>query len=201
MRLMQVCLEKALSDNVLPFIKEQTMTNTELEIVKRMDKVASTISKDGNYNINLDLSKWNQLQRHDLNKCLFSELDKLHGKNNLYYDSHLWFNRCMVLLSSRLTPPKIGDDGEPEEGNFCHYDQLGGFEGMRQKAWTISTIMIIKLALRECDISGETMGQGDNQVIHISLTKEQQSNPTKHIGLLLNTLDSLFERGGLKLKL
>lgn len=57
MRLLQVCLEKSLSDNVLPFIREQTMTNTELEVIKRMDKVASSLSNSGNYNINLDLSK------------------------------------------------------------------------------------------------------------------------------------------------
>lgn len=74
MRLMQVCLEKALNDNILPSIREQTMTNTELEVAKRMDKVASTISRDGNYNINLDLSKWNQLQRHSFNHYLFSKL-------------------------------------------------------------------------------------------------------------------------------
>lgn len=201
MRLMQVCLEKSLSDNVLPFIREQTMTNSELEVAKRMDKVASKIAKQGNYNINLDLSKWNQLQRHDLNKYIFAELDRLHGRENLYSDSHLWFNRCMVLLSSRLTPPRIGDDGEPEEGDYCHYNQLGGFEGMRQKAWTITTIMIIKLALRECSLEGETMGQGDNQVIHLRLTPEQESDPKKYIKLLLNSLDNLFERAGLKLKL
>lgn len=201
MRLFQVCLEKSLSDNILPDVKEQTMTNTELEVAKIMDKVASTISKAGNYNINLDLSKWNQLQRHDLNKHLFGELDRLHGRKNLYHDSHLWFNRCIVLLGSRLTPPRIGNDQLPEEGDYCHYDQLGGFEGMRQKAWTISTIMIIKLALEECHIQGETTGQGDNQMIHIKLSGDQVSDPKRYITMLLNTLDNLFERGGLKLKL
>lgn len=137
----------------------------------------------------------------NLNKYLFDELDNLHGTKNLYSDSHLWFNRCMVLLSSRLTPPRIGPDGEPLEGDFCHYDQLGGFEGMRQKAWTVSTIMIIKLALEECHIEGETMGQGDNQVIHIRLDETQKLNPDRHVKMLLNTLDYLFERAGLKLKL
>lgn len=48
---------------------------------------------------------------------------------------------------------------------------------MRQKAWTLSTIMVIKLALDECDLKGETMGQGDNQVIHLQLTREQQTRP------------------------
>lgn len=201
MRLMQVALEKSISDNILPFIREQTMTNTELEVTKRMDKIASTISKEGNYNINLDLSKWNQLQRHDLNKWIFNELDKLHGRENLYSDSHTWFNRCVVLLSSRLTPPRIGLNGDPESGDFCHYDQLGGFEGMRQKAWTITTIMVIKLALDDCNLSGETMGQGDNQVIHLRLTKQQQSDPNYHIKLLVNTLDHYFSLGGLKLKM
>lgn len=200
MRLLQVALEKSLSDNILPFIREQTMTNTELEVTKRMDKIASTISKEGSYNINLDLSKWNQLQRHDLNKWIFCELDNLHGRENLYADSHTWFNRCVVLLSSRLTPPKIGPDGEPEPGDFCHYDQLGGFEGMRQKAWTLVTIMIIKLALDDCNLTGNTMGQGDNQVVHLKLNKQQQSDPNYYIKLLVNTLNHYFSLGGLKLK-
>lgn len=201
MRLFQVCLEKSLGENILPLIREQTMTNTELEVIKRMDKVASNISHEGSYNVNLDLSKWNQLQRHDLNKYIFNEFDQLHGRENLYSDSHPWFNRCMVLLSSRLTPPRIGENGEPEEGDFCHYDQYGGFEGMRQKAWTITTIMIIKLALEQCSLQGETMGQGDNQVIHLTLNKTQMADPQRHIKLLLNTLDHLFNSGGLKLKL
>lgn len=56
MRLMHVCMEKWLSDNVLPYIKEQTMTDTELEVAKRMDKVASNIKEKGSANLNLDLS-------------------------------------------------------------------------------------------------------------------------------------------------
>lgn len=201
MRLMQVCMEKSLSDNILPYIREQTMTNTELEVAKRMDKVASHLKEKGHANLNLDLSSWNQLNRHELNKYLFQELDDLHGRKNLYSDSHLWFNRCMVLLSSRLTPPKIGPDGEPLAGDYCHYNQFGGFEGMRQKAWTLTTIMIIKIALEECNIHGEVMGQGDNQIIHIRLSTEQQGRPHFYIKLLLNSLDYLFISAGLLLKL
>lgn len=75
----------------------------------------------------------------------------------------------MVLLSSRLTPPEIGPHGEPLAGDYCHYNQLGRFEGVRQKAWTLTTIMIIKIALEECNIKGEVTGQGDNQVIRVRL--------------------------------
>lgn len=113
------------------------------------------------------MSKWNQLQRHDLNKYLFQEFDAIHGVDNLWLD----------------------------------YDQEGGFEGMRQKAWTVSTIMILKLALEECAITGELMGQGDNQIVHIKLTKEQEIRSTRYIKLFLNCLDNLFNIAGLKLKL
>lgn len=67
------------------------------------------------------------------------------------------------VLSSRLTPPMIRDNGNQSK-ETSHYDQYGGFEGMRQKAWTLSTIMIIKLALDQCFLKGETMGQENNQV-------------------------------------
>jgi hypothetical protein len=45
------------------------------------------------------------------------------------------------------------------------------------------------------------MGQGDNQVIHIKLDDSQRLNPERHVKLLLNTLDHLFDLAGLKLKL
>lgn len=45
------------------------------------------------------------------------------------------------------------------------------------------------------------MGQGDNQVVHIKLDKEQQSRPHYYIKLLLNSLDYLFRAAGLSLKL
>ncbi|XP_039750770.1 uncharacterized protein LOC120626998 [Pararge aegeria] len=72
---------------------------------------------------------------------------------------------------------------------------------MRQKAWTLTTIMIIKIALEECNIQGEVMGQGDNQIIHIRLNLEQQGQPHFYIKLLLNSLDYLFRSAGLLLKL
>lgn len=39
MRLLQVRLEKSLSDNILPLIREKTMTNTELEVIFTIDSV------------------------------------------------------------------------------------------------------------------------------------------------------------------
>ncbi|CAD7091699.1 unnamed protein product [Hermetia illucens] len=201
MRLFQVALEKGVSDNIFRYIKEQTMSNTELEVAKRMDNVSSSIGKKGDYNINLDLSKWNQFQRHDLNKYIFREFDLLHGLNNCYEDSHHWFNRCTVILGSRLTPPEPGEDGMPLPGPYCHYDQFEGFEGMRQKCWTTTTIMIIKLALSEHNLKGDIMGQGDNQVVHLTLDKDQEFDVTKTIRGFLNTLDVFFNSAGVKLKL
>lgn len=200
-RMLQALLEKALADNILPFLKDQTMTDSELEVTKKMDRIASSIGKSGHCNLNLDLSKWNQLQREELNRYIFMELDSLHGIRNCYADSHRWFNRCMVLLNGRLTPPKISPSGEPYEGPYCHYNQYGGFEGMRQKAWTITTIMIIKLSLNQTNIKGNIMGQGDNQVIHVEFNDEQNYCPESTINMLLNTLDHNFNSGGLKLKL
>lgn len=45
------------------------------------------------------------------------------------------------------------------------------------------------------------MGQGDNQVVHIKLSEEQQGRPHYYIRLLLNSLDYLFRSAGLSLKL
>lgn len=51
------------------------------------------------------------------------------------------------VLSSRLTPPMIRDNGNQSKETFLIMINMVVFEGMRQKAWTLSTIMIIKLAL------------------------------------------------------
>lgn len=45
----------AWKNNVLPFIKDQTMTYTELEVSKRIVRVGSHVGKTGEFNVNLDL--------------------------------------------------------------------------------------------------------------------------------------------------
>jgi hypothetical protein len=54
---------------------------------------------------------------------------------------------------------------DPLAGPYCHYFQMGGCEGMRQKGWTL----VVQMWLLDFSYSYRyrvhLIGQGDNQVI------------------------------------
>lgn len=158
------------------------------------------MTRDDTENINLDLKNWNMCQRFESNNKIEKELDSLHGTSFIYQDSHLWMQRCFVMLNNRLTPPKISESGLPCVGIFCHVNQFGGYEGMRQKMWTISTICLIIATAKKLNIQIIIIGQGDNQVILIKWTKDQCEYKDRLRVEILESLSASFTSIGLTLK-
>ena len=103
-RLCQTSMELNLSKNVMNYFKEQTMTEGELEQLRRM---GATVHKQGkNLEVlNLDLSKWNSTFRHTLVYFFGKSIDQMFGFENLYRNNHYWFLTCHVFTNSRLFPP------------------------------------------------------------------------------------------------
>lgn len=199
-RLLQTSLENNVTKHIFPYMSDQTMSKSELELSKRKQTILRDQHSGKAIIINVDLSKWNMHQRHELNRHIFQAIDDLLGVNNMYSDSHRWFSRVISIVNSRLFPPKISGNGLPEEGEYCHYLQEGGFEGMRQKGWTITTMMLLYIALEQNDLEGDLLAQGDNQVIILRLTEDQIEDEKGIVRRLLNTCDYLFSSVGLKLK-
>lgn len=79
-------------------------------------------------------------------------------------------------------------------------------EGLRQKGWTLATIMIILLASWRCGTSASLLGQGDNQVILLRIPpaaflKERGMDTDAYISYYLSHLESLCTQAGIVIKL
>jgi len=199
--LIQKSKEKNINKNINPYIKEQTMSDGELRLRRRVSHIQKLLDKPTNELLCADLHRWNMLQRHESNIDVATCLDNLFGTPNLYADSHRWMQRCMVLNNSRTDPPDYNiETGMPIPGPSCHYDQLGGFEGMLQKLWTPSTICIIKVTAAEANIDIEMLEQGDNISLVIKWKSFQYQDRDRLRNEFLENLGRNFQRMGLRLK-
>ena len=127
-RLCQTSMELNLSKNVMKYFKEQTMTEGELEQLKRM---GATVHKQGkNLEVlNLDLSKWNSTFRHTLVYFFGKSIDQMFGFENLFRNNHYWFLTCHVFTNSRLFPPDYDPiTNRPIPGDYYYNNHFGGFE-------------------------------------------------------------------------
>ncbi|UHM27522.1 MAG: RNA-dependent RNA polymerase [Sanya Ischnura senegalensis xinmovirus 1] len=172
-RLNQVTQEFNLKVSILPYLMEITMAFSELKMSKRVLAISSFLQQDGCEVMIFDFVKWCMSQRGGAQFYLARILEELFDAPNTYTDAHPSFCRSAVLVNDRLCPPKIGENGDPLPGQYCHYGQLGGFEGMRQKMWTIFTVLLIYRRARLNNIKIQQLGQGDNQVILIKWSEHQ----------------------------
>jgi len=107
-RLEQTCMEDNLSKHILKYLPDQTMTNTELEVLKRMTSAVYNLRNREDI-INMDFSKWNLAFRQGLVGPFGHVIDCLFGlPGPLYATTHLWFTNATVFTNSRLHPPDIG---------------------------------------------------------------------------------------------
>ncbi|QMP82151.1 RNA-dependent RNA polymerase [Odonatan anphe-related virus OKIAV59] len=199
-RIEQVQGEYNIKQHILPLVEEVTMTFSELNLSKRLVDFAKMLREENTEIICLDLSKWNMRFRTVLVNSFAHELDKLFGLVNVYTDAHVFFQRAIMLLNDRHHPAKILESHFPEEGESCTYGQLGGCEGMRQKLWTLITVVIIMVTAHEWGINISQMGQGDNQIILMKWTKTQMDSRDTTRNEFLGALQENFARVGLLLK-
>ena len=96
---------------------------------------------------------------------LFHEIDSLFGLKNAYKYTHVFPHECLIIFQDRYRPPDGYD--EPFETLLATFMGKRWMEGMRQKGWTILTIMIIEIANEEMGTMSMLIGQGDNQVLRI----------------------------------
>ena len=96
---------------------------------------------------------------------LFNKIDCLFGLRNTYKYTHIFPHECLIIFQDRHRPPDGYD--EPFETLLATFMGKKWMEGMRQKGWTVLTIMIIELANERMGTAAVLIGQGDNQVLRI----------------------------------
>nr|QMP82342.1 RNA-dependent RNA polymerase [Coleopteran rhabdo-related virus OKIAV29] len=201
-RLYVVITESLLSDCILPVFPEITMTLDLISLTHKIFSRTKNLRKSDNTNnlqtqhktivINMDFNKWNSWMRKEETYEIFKDFDCLFGLNNVYTRSHDMFSESYIYLAdSTYTPTVQGDGLKVDEG--CWDDHLGGIEGLRQKGWTIFTVVILKFVSSLFGVKCSIMGQGDNQVLfcqypgHLN-DEEVRSRHTKFIEGLKETL-------------
>ncbi|DAF42331.1 TPA_asm: L [Gymnadenia densiflora virus 1] len=219
-----VTTESMLSDDILPAFPNITMTNSLLSLQKKIFSVSHKQSmniksqrfctfKDITVIINIDFEKWNLNFRKETTYPIFEALGELYGLEHLYNRTYDIFSKSLIYLADGTFLPKL----DMHEGKFilspptAYIGHLGGFEGLRQKGWTIFTDCALELVCSRHKCKHSIMGQGDNQVLILTwrtyLLDENRDvsfigrqRLTKQFSEFMYDLSSTFEDLGLPVK-
>lgn len=209
MRLYQTVTEKNIADGVFKYIRHQSMTMSEEQLtrtINRMNAPMLEIEGETYVFITLDFSSWCLNFRLELLRPLLRDLDDLHGFVNVYQFTHIFPLISYLLFQDRFNPPRQSATGNPEEGPRCYFGPEAWLEGLRQKGWTLATILLILIVSWSCGTSASLLGQGDNQVILLrippsSFLEEKGMTTEEYIQYFLETLKVWCEKAGIVIKL
>jgi hypothetical protein len=167
--------ESNIAKIIFAYYPQQTMTLDEAELAKRL-LFLSDIIKDptkflGIFNI-IDFSSWNLAHTRLLTEPFFEMLDDLFGTPGLFANTHWFFEQCVIVMASYLNPPSTlltSQSGDPPACNELWYGHAGGFEGLRQKGWTLITIALLLYVEQIIGMKSYIIGQGDNQICKVMI--------------------------------
>jgi hypothetical protein len=166
--------EQLIKNALLPFIEEITMSDSALDLVKKQYEATKNMGLDGETEsavLNIDFSKWNLNFRNGNTRRPFRVLDNLFGYEQVISRTHDFFEQTLFYCSDgREWPTAFDLNSENLEGDLAWVGQGGGCEGLRQKGWTIITAAVLRQIARKHEIKYKLLGQGDNQVMVITLS-------------------------------
>ncbi|DAF42350.1 TPA_asm: L [Tagetes erecta virus 1] len=202
MRAYVVVTEAMLSDHILPLIPGITMTYSMLDLTKEMIKTTWRQKNDDpnsvTFCINMDFEKWNLNMRKEATHKVFEYLGDLFGYKHLYNRTYDIFENSIIYLADGSYSLNLNEDlslNEHDE-NLAYGDHKGGFEGLRQKGWTIFTVVLISTCCNKLNIDWKLMGQGDNQVllatIHSSYARREGISSPSSINEIKSKLQDLL---------
>lgn len=213
MRYYFVLTEGLIADHILPHFPEITMKDSLNVLLKKMWEAGgqrSVGSKDTN--INIDFSKWNTNMRETLTMPVFHEMDRIFGFEHLIGRTHDFFLRSLVYSASGKYSPILDKNKNIiEESPMCYRGHQGGFEGLRQKGWTVATVCILAYLAERQKIGMGLMGQGDNQIIRLrmptgywracKMNDEMQKREARLcVDRFVREMDNIFSGAGLPIK-
>ncbi|AZP55475.1 RNA-dependent RNA polymerase [Morogoro maize-associated virus] len=215
LRLYFVSTEALLGDKVLKYFPQITMSLDMLSMIKKMFKVSGQTTRgDDSVTVifNLDFIKWNLQMRKVICSPVFSQLGQLFGMPLLFERTHELFKESVIYLCSG-EGDLVADPyyGVSPSGSWAWTGDESGKEGLRQKGWTIMTVVAIMLIAKRHNVEVSLMGGGDNQVLGITiggmvrdisgaLTADSCHLAKKVIKTFTEDLISTFESLGLPLK-
>jgi hypothetical protein len=209
MRLYQTATEANIAEQVFPYIKQQSMTMSEEELLRTIIKLNSQRpNPDGvsHVFITVDFSSWCTNFRYELATPIFKMLDKMFGLKGIYAFTHLFPLQSHILFQDRYFPPDQLPDGSPRPGPRCMFGSEAWLEGLRQKGWTLITILLILWAASKMNTVASLLGQGDNQVIYLRIPspdylRSREMTKDQYVAEFMRELHRLADAAGIPIKL
>ncbi|UTQ50818.1 MAG: RNA-dependent RNA polymerase [Plasmopara viticola lesion associated monoambiguivirus 1] len=176
MRCFFACIEANLADKLFRYLPQQTMTKSKTQNQERFlsftdparDKHLLTLF------IEIDLTRWNLRWREMVIHLLGHDLNCMFGVKGTFTVTHWFFNLCQIVVRVQGLRPDGIELANPPITDLAWTGHKGGFEGLNQKLWTAATyammeVGLVPLMLNNVISSYELIGQGDNQVVRLSI--------------------------------
>ncbi|AJR28540.1 polymerase [Nkolbisson virus] len=115
----------------------------------------------------IDYEKWNNHQRLESTGPVFKVMGQFLGYPNLIYRTHEFFQKSIIYYNGRPDLMEVvnGQIRSKEGFTVCWDGQAGGLEGLRQKGWSILSLLVIQRESKIRNTRIKVLAQGDNQVI------------------------------------
>ncbi|DAZ90859.1 TPA_asm: polyprotein [Triticum virus 1] len=170
MRMYFVLTEELISNRILKYFPEITMKDPlHIQVKKLWSASGYSHINSLDPTINIDFEKWNLNMRDELTNPLFRQMDRMFGYSNLIARTHEIFEESYIYSSSGKYLPEAREDQLISNPPMSYMGHKGGFEGLRQKGWTIATICLISYITDNQRVKALLLGQGDNQVVRIQM--------------------------------
>nr|UDL13988.1 MAG: RNA dependent RNA polymerase [Xiangshan rhabdo-like virus 2] len=211
-RLYVVITEALIAEYILPYFPEITMTFDAGSLLTKIHHNTKTLGKgitepeekikEFSIIYNMDFIKWNSHMRKEETASIFSDFDNLFGLTNCFRRSHELFHPAFLYLADGSVSHELNEGKtDLKLSDYVWDDHLGGIEGLRQKGWTIFTVVILKYIVESMGLDFELMGQGDNQVLIIKFYNMSKNLIQEKSDLLLGKLQHFLSLIGPPLKL
>nr|APG78763.1 RNA-dependent RNA polymerase [Hubei dimarhabdovirus virus 4] len=166
-----VVTEYLIKKHYVPLFDGLTMADDMSQVMKKLIRVTEGQGTDDYQKISianhLDYEKWNNHQRHAATFPVFHVMDKFLGFQRLISRTHEFFEGSLVYYKERPDLMAVsGTNLINKTGRRVTWTgQAGGFEGLRQKGWSILNLLVIRRESNRKNVKVQILAQGDNQVI------------------------------------
>ncbi|YP_010229226.1 RNA-dependent RNA polymerase [Almendravirus chico] len=194
LRLYFVISEYMIKRDLIKIFPGLTMADGFIDVLKKMlDRTAGQRNfeyENITYANHIDYEKWNNHQRDEAVGPVFSVIDKLYGLKNFFRRTHQFFKDCIVYYPER--PDFYGVDGP-----YYWNGQPGGFEGIRQKGWSLVGVLCLMRESKYSNTKVEILAQGDNQDVFTNYrinTKLNDQELDEELEKIFKNNDNLMKR-------
>ncbi|AVM87303.1 L protein [Hainan black-spectacled toad rhabdovirus] len=181
-----VITEWLIKHHFIPLFEGLTMADDMNTVITKM--INKTSGQDGRtcdsiitICNHLDYEKWNNNQRGKSNNPIFRVMGQFLGYPKLIERTHEIFEKSFVYFANRPDLMKVegGRILNNSDDVVCWEGQLGGLEGLRQKGWTISSMLMLLRIPKTRNTLVRTLAQGDNQIVVTSYKPKGFSDDTE----------------------